>query len=118
MKARLPDGYGKKSAKDMMKQAQEMQEKIQEKQAELEETEYKATSGGGAVEVTIRGDYQVTAVRIDPEIIAPDDAEMLEDMVAAAFNEGIRVVKETADKEMEAIQGGFDFGALGAGLGF
>lgn len=117
MKARLPDGYGKQNVKDMMRQAQEMQEKMEQKQAELEEAEYKATSGGGMVEVTIKGNYEVTGVKINPDIVSSDDVEMLEDMVAAAFNEGVRVVKETSEKEIGDISGGFDFGGLGAGLG-
>lgn len=117
MKARLPDGFGKQNVKDMMRQAQEMQEQMQQKQAELEESEYKATSGGGMVEVSIRGDYTVTGVKINPDAANPDDIEMLEDMVGAAFNEAVRVAKESAEKEMESVQGGFDFGGLGAGLG-
>lgn len=117
MKARLPDGYGKQNVKDMMRQAQEMQEKMEQKQAELEEAEYKATSGGGMVEVTIKGNYEMTGVKINPDIVSSDDVEMLEDMVAAAFNEGVRVVKETSEKEIGDISGGFDFGGLGAGLG-
>ncbi len=117
MKARLPDGYGKQNVKDMMRQAQEMQEKYEQKQAELEESEYKATSGGGMVELTMRGNYEVTALRIQPDIVSADDVEMLEDMVAAAFNEGVRLVKESSEKELGAISGSLDLGSLGAGLG-
>lgn len=112
MKARLPDGYGKQNVKDLMKQAQEMQDRMAEKQAELEETEYKATAGGGMVEVTIRGDFQVTGIKIDPDV-ATDDVEMLEDMVAAAFNEGVRVAKEASEKEMGDISGGFNLPGMG-----
>ena len=108
MKARLPDGYGKVNVKEMMQQAQAMQDQMQQKQAELEEKEYKATSGGGMVEVTIKGDYNVVGVKIDPEAVAPDDVEMLEDMVAAAFNEGVRVVKEDSEKELGGISGAFN----------
>ena len=108
MKARLPDGYGKVNVKEMMQQAQAMQEQMQQTQAALEEKEYKATSGGGMVEVTIKGDYNVVGIKIDPEAVQPDDVEMLEDMVAAAFNEGVRVVKEDAEKQMGDISGAFN----------
>lgn len=117
MKARLPDGFGKQNVKDMMRQAQEMQDQMQQKQEELEEREYKGTSGGGMVEVTMQGDYTVSAVKINPDAANTDDIEMLEDMVGAAFNEAVRVAKETSEKELGSIQGGFDFGGLGAGLG-
>lgn len=113
MKARLPKEYGKQNVNDLMKQAQEMQDRMQKTQAELEETEYKATAGGGMVEVTIRGDYTVTAIKINPDVATPDDVEMLEDMVAAAFNEGVRIAKEASDKEMESISGAFNLPGLG-----
>ncbi len=108
MKARLPDGYGKQNVNQLMKQAQEMQDKMQQKQAELEETEYTVTAGGGMIEVVMRGDYQVQSVRIKPDVVSPDDVDMLEDMVGAAFNEAVRVVKEAADSEMADISGGFN----------
>ncbi len=109
MKARLPDGYGKVNVNDMMKQAQVMQDKMQQKQEELEATEYKATSGGGMVEVTMTGDHNVVAVKINPDAVSPDDVEMLEDMVGAAFNEGVRIAKEAAAREMGEIESGFNF---------
>lgn len=112
MKARLPKGYGKQNVNDLMKQAQEMQDLMQAKQAELEETEYKATAGGGMVEVTMKGNHQVVSVRIDPEAVQPDDVEMLEDMVAAAVNEAVRIVNESSDKEMESISGNFNIPGL------
>lgn len=116
MKARLPKGYGKQSPNDLMKQAQMMQEAIQQKQAELEEAEYKGSSGGGMVELVMRGDYQVQSVKINPEAVQPDDVEMLEDLVAAAFNDAVRAIKETSEKEMEGVSGGFDLSGL-AGMG-
>ena len=117
MKARLPQGYGKQNMNDLMKQAQQMQEQMQQKQAELEEAEYKATAGGGMVEVTMLGNHQVTAVKIDPEAVQPDDVEMLEDMVAAAFNEAVRIASEASETEMAAISGGFNIpGMPGMGL--
>lgn len=108
MKARLPQGYGKQNVNDLMKQAQQMQEMMEQKTAELAETEYKATAGGGMVEVTMLGSHQVVGVKINPEAVQPDDVEMLEDMVAAAVNEAVRVVDETSEKEMGDISGGFN----------
>ena len=108
MKARLPDGYGKVNVKEMMQQAQAMQEQMQQTQAALEEKEYKATSGGGMVEVTMKGNHQVTAIKIDPEAVQPDDVEMLEDMVAAAVNEAVRVIDESSESAMAEISGGFN----------
>ena len=113
MKARLPQGYGKQNINEMMKQAQQMQEQMQQKQAELEETEYSVTAAGGMVEVTMRGDYQVTGVKIKPEVVEPDDVEMLEDMVAAAVNEAVRTVKENAEDELGRISGQFNLPSLG-----
>lgn len=107
MKARLPDGYGKQNMNQLMKQAQEMQDKMHQKQAELEEMEYTVSASGGMVDITIKGDYQITSVNIKPEIVQTDDIEMLEDMLAAAFNEAVRTVKENAELEMDAISGGF-----------
>ena len=113
MKARLPQGYGKQNVNELMKQAQQMQEQMQQKQAELEETEYSATAAGGMVAVTMRGDYQVTGVKIKPEVVEPDDVEMLEDMVAAAVNEAVRTVKESAEAELGQISGEFNLPGLG-----
>ncbi len=115
MKARLPDGYGKQNVNALMKQAQDMQNQMQAKQDELREEEMIASSGGGMVEITMRGDYTVTAVKINPEIVNADDVEMLEDLVGAAVNEGVRQVNERADKEMETISGSFP-GLAGLGL--
>lgn len=107
MKARLPDGYGKQNVNVLMQQAQEMQDQMQKKQDELREEETKASAGGGMVEVTLRGDFTVTAVRIKPELADPEELEMLEDMVGAAFNEGVRLVNERAEAEMATISSAY-----------
>lgn len=112
MKARLPQGYGKQNMNQLMQQAQMMQETMKTKQAELEETEYKVTAGGGMVEITMTGRHQVTALKINPEAVQPDDVEMLEDLVAAAVNEAVRVVDEASEKEMGAITGGLNIPGL------
>lgn len=107
MKARLPDGYGKQNVNKLMQQAQEMQQQMEDKTRELEETEFPVKASGGMVEVTIRGDYNVVGIHINPEIVDPEDVEMMEDMIAAAINEAIRTVKEKTEEEMAAISGAF-----------
>ena len=84
---------------NIMKQAQKMQKQMEQAQAELESSEYTATSGGGAVEVTISGTKEITKIKLDPEVVDPDDIEMLEDLVMAAVNEAIRKMVNTEDVE-------------------
>ncbi len=108
MKARLPQGYGKQNVNDLVKQAQQMQQAVQEKQDELEQAEYTASVSGGLVEVNIKGDYNVLGIKIKPDAVDPDDIEMLEDLVAAAFNEAVRTVRENTDAEIEKVSGSFN----------
>lgn len=91
---------------NIMKQAQKMQRQMEEAQAELEASEYTATAGGGAVEVTIAGTKELTKIKIDPEVVDPDDVEMLEDLVLAAANEAIRKMDEMSSQKMSKITGG------------
>ncbi len=112
MKARIPKGFGKQNLNNMMQQAQQMQQQLEVKQAELEETEYTVSGSGDLVEITIMGSYDVTAVRIKPELVQEDDIEMLEDILGAAFNDAVRTVKEAAEKEMGEISGGLDIPGL------
>lgn len=98
---------------NLMKQAQKMQRQMEEAARELESKEYVASSGGGAVTVTVSGKKEVTAVKIAPEAIDPDDAEMLEDMIMAAVNEAFRQMEEDSSSAMAKLTGG-----LGGGLPF
>lgn len=91
---------------NIMKQAQKMQKQMEEAQAELEETTYTATAGGGAVEVTISGNKEITAIKFDPEVVDPDDIEMLEDLTMAAVNEAIRKIEEISTQKMSKITSG------------
>ena len=108
MKARLPQGYGggPGNLNSMMKQAQKMKQDMAALQEDLDQREYTAKSGGGMVEVTVTGKHAVTSIKIRPEVVDPDDVEMLEDLVAAAVNEAVREATETAAIEMEKITGG------------
>ncbi len=112
MKARLPQGYGKQNMNQLMQQAQQMQDNMKAKQEELEATEYSVTSGGGMVELTMTGKHQVTKIKLNPDIVQPDDIEMLEDLVAAAVNEAVRVVDEASDEAMGALTGGMNIPGL------
>lgn len=91
---------------NIMKQAQKMQKQMEEAQAQLEESSYTATSGGGAVEVTISGNKEITSIKFDPEVVDPDDIEMLEDLTMAAVNEAIRKIEEVSAQKMSKITGG------------
>lgn len=109
MKARLPQGYGGggQNMNSMIKQAQKMQEDMGKLQEDLEQKVYEITSGGGAVQVTITGKREVKAISVKPEVVDPDDIEMLQDLLVAAVNEAIRKVDDVSEKEMSKITGGF-----------
>ncbi len=110
MKARLPQGYGggPGNMQSMLKQAQKMQEDMAVAQAELEATEYSAASGGGMVEATVNGKHEVLSVKINPDVVDPEDVEMLEDLVLAAVNEAIRNAAADSEAKMGAITGGMN----------
>ncbi len=92
----------------MMKQAQEMQEKMGRMQEELQNSEHTGTSGGGLVHVTLNGKFEMRRLKIDPSIFSSDDAEMVEDLVVAAFNDAKRKVDEFSKTEMGKLTGGLD----------
>ncbi len=93
---------------NMLRQAQKMQENMAAKQEELEAAEYTANAGGGAVTATVNGRHELTALAIRPEVVDPDDAEMLADLVMAAVNEAVRQAAKKAEEEMSAITGGLN----------
>lgn len=113
MKARMPAGYGRPDPNAMMRQVQKMQEALKAKTEELEGREFTGTASGEMVSVTMTGKHQMTAVKIKPEAVDPDDIEMLEDLVAAAVNDAIRQVDETTESEMGKITGGLNIPGLG-----
>ncbi len=90
---------------NLMKQAQKMQRQMEEGQKALEEKEFTASVGGGAVEVTISGKREVTAVKLSQEVVDPDDVEMLQDLITAAVNEALRKVDEEAASVMSRLGG-------------
>lgn len=111
MKARLPKGFGGGAPSNMAQlaqQAQKMQNKMEELGKELDATEYTVTTGGSAVNIVMTGDLVIRKLDISPEVVDPDDVEMLSDLITAAVNEVI--VKATSDKEakMGEITGGLN----------
>jgi nucleoid-associated protein EbfC len=100
----------------LMKQAQQMQSQMLEAQEKLKDETVEASAGGGMVKVTMGGDLTLRAIVIDPEAIDPEDAELLQEMVQAAVNEGLRAAQELAGEKMGGITGGMG-GGLGGMLG-
>lgn len=96
----------------MLRQAQKMQADIEQKKAELDEKEYVVSSGGGMVEVTMTGSHQVKSIGINPEVVDPEDVEMLEDVLVAALNETIRQIDEEAERELDGVTGGLNIPGL------
>ena len=91
---------------NLMKQAQRMQRQMEESQKALEEATFTAKAGGGAVEVTVTGKKEVTALKLAPEAVDPDDVEMLEDLIMAAINEAMKQAEAASDAMMSKMTGG------------
>ena len=106
MKARLPKGYGRPDPNAMMRQVQKMQDEIRAKQEELEAKEYTGTASGEMVTVTMNGKHEITAVKIKPEAVDPEDIEMLEDLIVASFNDAVKKVDELQEELMGPLAGG------------
>lgn len=96
----------------LMKQAQEMQKKMEAIKEQLSHKELKVSSGGGMVELLINGQQEIKEIHINRDIIDPEDKEMLEDLVQAAVNEGIRQSKEMVNEEMKKLTGGINLPGL------
>ena len=98
---------------NLMKQAQKMQKQMEEKTKEMEEKVWEASSGGGAVTVKVSGKKEVVEVVLAPEVVDPDDIEMLQDLIMAATNEALRKMEEESAEMMNSIAGGLgNFGGL------
>lgn len=95
-----------------IKQMQAMQREMEEAQAGLGEKEVTTTAGGGAVEVTVNGNKEVTSLKIDKDVIDPEDAEMLQDLIIAAVNEAMRQIDDIVEDEMGKITGGLNVPGL------
>lgn len=106
---------GQPNLQQMMQQAQKLQQQMAAAQAELAEAELTGTAGGGLVTVTMAGTGEVTAVKIDPKAVDPDDVETLEDLVTAAIHNAAQAVRELTEEKMGPFAAGL--GGLGGGLG-
>ena len=95
----------------LMKQAQKMQQEMLAAQESLKDEVVEASAGGGMVTVKVTGDLNVKAIVIDPQAVDPEDVELLQDMVLAAVNEGLRAAQSLAESKMGGIAGGL--GGLG-----
>jgi DNA-binding YbaB/EbfC family protein len=110
MKVRLPQGMGggPQNMQGMLKQAQKMQDDMAELQEELDAKEYEVSAGGGVVTIKINGKKKVLSLDIKPEIVDPDDIEILSDILIAGINEAIKKVDDTNNEEMGKITGGLN----------
>jgi DNA-binding YbaB/EbfC family protein len=97
---------------NIMKQAQQMQKKMLEMQEELAHRTVEATVGGGMVSVTVNGKNEVLQVKVEPQVVDPDDVEMLEDLIVAGVNEALRKAQEMAAAEMGKLTGGLKIPGL------
>ena len=114
MKSRLPQGMGggAQNMNDMIKQAQKMQNQITTLQDDIEQREFYTSVGGGAIEVTLSGKKEIKALNIKPEVVDPEDIEMLQDLIISAVNECIKKIEDTSEEEMGAITGGVSLPGL------
>ena len=92
----------------IMKQAKKMQERMGQLQKELETKTVEADAGGGMVRVVVNGKYEIVSLKIEKEVVNPEDIEMLQDLIVAVINEGIRKAQEMASSEMSKITGGLN----------
>lgn len=111
MKARLPKGYGgggSNNIQQLARQAQKLQDDMEALSAELEAKEYEAAAGGGAVKVKVTGKMELVSVEIQPEVVDPEDVEMLADLVMAAANEALRSAAKEKEEKMDSLSGGLN----------
>lgn len=107
MKAHLPQGFGggPSNMQGVIKQAQKMQERMAELQAELDEREYDFTVGGGMITIKMNGKKEMQSIEIKPEVVDPDDIEMLQDLIVAGVNEAISSIEKTNNDELSKVTG-------------
>jgi DNA-binding YbaB/EbfC family protein len=94
------------SMANLQRMAQQMQQEMARVQAELETAIVEGSAGGGVVQVTVTGKQELVSLTIDPSAVDPDDVEMLQDLVVAAVNDGLRASRDLAEQKMAAVTGG------------
>jgi len=97
---------GGPNMQQLMRQAQKLQEQMAKAQDDLDAREYEAASGGGMVSCKVSGKRELLSITIDPQVVDPDDIEMLQDLILAAVNEALRKGEETRESEMNKLSGG------------
>jgi DNA-binding YbaB/EbfC family protein len=114
MKARVPKnmGGGAQNMNTMIRQAQKMQDQITELQEDIEARDFTASAGGGAVELVMSGKKIIKSLTIKPEVVDPEDIEMLQDLIISAVNEAVNQVEQTTEDEMSKITGGVSLPGL------
>ena len=103
----------KKMLGNIMREAQKLQTEIQKVQEEAKKKTVEATAGGGMVTVVTSGGGEVVSMKIDKEVVNPDDIEMLQDLILAATNEALRRAQEMVNEEMSKLTGGLQMPGLG-----
>lgn len=96
----------------MIRQAQQLQKKMAELQEELETATVEATAGGGVVTVVVTGKLTIESIEIDPEVVSPEDVDLLQDLVMAAVNEGLASAQEMVSSRMGQLTGGLNIPGL------
>ena len=109
----FPGGGMPGNMANLMKQAQKMQRQMEEQAKEMETKEFSATAGGGAVEATVSGTKKLLKIKLDEEVVDPDDVEMLEDLIVAAINEAFDKLAEESASAMSKGTGGMGGGMPG-----
>ena len=99
---------GRPNMGNLLKQAQQLQTKMARLQEELEEKTVEASSGGGMVTAVVNGRHEILSINIEPEVINPDDQEMLQDLILAAINDGLAKARNMVNEEMGKLTGGMN----------
>jgi DNA-binding YbaB/EbfC family protein len=103
---------GKKGLKDLMNQAKKMQDDLAKAQEELANQVVEVSTGGGMVKLALNGKYEIKELKIEKEVVDPDDTEMLEDLLIAAFNEAREKIAQNSESEMSKLTGGLNIPGL------
>jgi nucleoid-associated protein EbfC len=90
----------------LLKQAQKMQAQVMKMQEDLKKQEFDGTAGGGMVKIVLNGSNELVSLKINPEVVNPQETEMLEDLIVAAYTAALQKLKETSDSAMGSVTGG------------
>jgi DNA-binding YbaB/EbfC family protein len=101
-------GMGGGNMNNLLKQAQKFQKQMEDMQKDLENKSYEASVGGGTVKATVNGKKQIVDMKIDPEVVDPDDVEMLQDLIMSACNEALKKAEEDSSEGMKKMTGGMN----------